>query len=55
MTDPTPGQIAYEAYWHDTKQMLRGHPWDTLPSTEQAHWDAAAQAVLALKEEDSRE
>jgi len=23
--------------------MLRGHPWATLPPTEQAHWDAAAQ------------
>jgi hypothetical protein len=51
MTEATsPGQSNYEAYWQDTKQMLRGHPWDTLPPTEQAHWEAAAQAVLALKE-----
>jgi len=41
--------VAYEAYWYHTQQMLRGHPWATLPPTEQAHWEAAAQAVLAQR------
>jgi hypothetical protein len=39
---PTPGQICYEAYWQGVP--LR---WTEEPASEQAQWEAAAQAVLA--------
>jgi hypothetical protein len=38
---PTPGQICYEAYWQGVP--LR---WTEEPASEQAQWEAAAQAVL---------
>ena len=50
---PTPGQIAYEAYY-------RSHPfaecmdWTMLSHESHAAWEAAAQAVLAWKEEEAR-
>lgn len=48
MCDPTPGQICYEAFWHDTTPDLRGDPWATLPAPTQRRWEAAAQAVRNL-------
>jgi hypothetical protein len=53
MTDPTPGQIAYEAYCRCEygPYMARADGpltwgWSLLLDSERAAWDAAAQAVL---------
>jgi hypothetical protein len=52
MSDPTPGQIAYEAYlstWPHT--LLAGlRAWQDEPPIQQRAWEAAAQAVLAAQE-----
>ena len=45
MPDPmTPGECAYAAY-HQGSPL----PWALLPAYEQRNWEAAAQAVLALR------
>lgn len=41
MSSPTPGHIAYDAYWPHACV-----PWYTLHPHWQAAWEAAAQAVL---------
>jgi hypothetical protein len=51
MTDPTPGQLCYEAYArqrHDGTVLL---PWTQMQPPLRLAWEIAAQAVLALKEE----
>lgn len=49
---PTPGAIAYDAYWqihqHDG-HIHRPPPFAQLPAITRASWEAAAEAVLALK------
>jgi hypothetical protein len=57
MTDtPTPGEIAYTAYFQAMYETIPTSSdvwtWQT-PAVQQA-WEAAAQAVLALKEEEER-
>jgi hypothetical protein len=50
----TPGQIAYEAYWRAFAPQFGPtymHPWGQVHPQNQAAWDAAAQAVLAMQEE----
>ena len=50
----TPGQVAYEAYCaayprrYPSPHFL---PWDVMVDVEKQPWEAAAQAVLALKED----
>jgi hypothetical protein len=51
---PTPGEICYEAY---AALLLQLAPWGTvdfaqLTAFHQRAWEAAAQAVLALKEKE---
>ena len=50
MPDPTPGQIAYEAWWR-ARWPLDTPPhftrYSTLASPDQRAWESAAQAVLA--------
>jgi hypothetical protein len=55
MPDPTPGQVAYEAL------VRAGYPdmaadatdlWHTVTPALKRAWEAAAQAVLALKQEE---
>jgi hypothetical protein len=53
MPDPTPGQINYEAWFltmHNTPPAgsLR---WAALEGSARDAWEAAAEAVLALREE----
>jgi len=47
---PTPGQVAYMAYWaHETPTLspeLIAYIWRGLRPLTQASWEAAAQAVL---------
>jgi hypothetical protein len=49
---PTPGQVAYDAWWR-TRWPLDSPPHYTpyaqLRTADQQAWDAAAQAVLAWK------
>jgi hypothetical protein len=60
MAELTPGETAYAAYWPGLTQhrpSLRSDPpvaWDALPTPVQAAWEAAAQAVLAMREEENR-
>ena len=53
MPKPTPGQIAYAA-WHAIviPALVPGYEddWNQISTIEQRAWDAAAQAVLALRE-----
>ena len=42
----TPGEVAYAAFWDTDLPDLRGAQWAALPSSTQARWEAAAQAVL---------
>jgi hypothetical protein len=51
---PTPGQIAYAAYVED---YWPGHcpPYERLGRDEQRAWEAAAQAVLGLRVDSSRQ
>lgn len=56
MTDtPTPGQICYEA-WRRTEPRgwlyERPLPWAQLDASTHAAWEAAAQAVRAMQEEE---
>jgi hypothetical protein len=46
----TPGQVAYEAYCHIWPS-VDATPYLQLDAIAQRAWDAAAQAVLALKED----
>lgn len=54
MPDPTPGQVAYEAYVqhfkpypaHSKSTVFPG-PWVFLPPLQQQCWEAAAQAAIA--------
>ncbi len=48
---PTPGQVAYEAYYADTDLALAHGllPFDTLPAWQQARWERTAQAVLEMQ------
>jgi hypothetical protein len=58
MAQPTPGQVAYEAYWQRHYALrdprMRYHqlvPWTkVMPKTRQC-WEAAAQAARAAGEE----
>jgi hypothetical protein len=43
---PTPGQVAYEAYWGERHYPTR-RCWQDVRPVEQQRWEAAAQAVLA--------
>jgi len=43
MTDPTPGQIAFEAYSQATDPAT----WDALTTELKAIWETVAQAVLS--------
>ena len=52
MPDPTPGQVAYEAFCAASDAWFPP-PWATLLPDSQAVWEAAAEAVLALKEDAS--
>ena len=56
---PTPGQVNYEAYCrceYGPSMARQEGPltwgWSLLLDSEQAAWEAAAQAVLALAKED---
>ena len=54
MSNPTPGQVAYEA-WEAALPERRYFPapsWDTVSVPHQAAWEAAAQAVQAWQEEE---
>jgi hypothetical protein len=48
---PTPGQVVYEAYWRSEAGKVP-FAWETLTPRAQQPWDAAAQAVLAIQEEE---
>jgi len=50
---PTPGQICYEGFWRTTHPDFQEDAWPTLPLSTQARWEAAAQAVLAIQQEDT--
>lgn len=58
MTDtPTPGEVAYAAYWqclsqHPALVTVPRLPWDALHEAEQAAWEAAWEALrdLVLRE-----
>lgn len=55
MSEPqSPGQVAYEA-WRtmQPRAWLYERPlaWDSLASSTQRAWEAAAQAVLAMQQE----
>lgn len=49
---PTPGQVAYEAYWAADEDAARFAaipcPWQALRREDRRAWEAAAQAVWAL-------
>ena len=48
MSDPTPGQVCYAAYWHALAPAHGGMPlapFAAMGAVHQAAWDAAAQAV----------
>jgi hypothetical protein len=51
----TPGQCAYEAYWRSARYGRVPVAWAKLLPHWRAGWDAAAQAVLSLKEEDAHD
>jgi hypothetical protein len=58
MTDTrTPGEIAYDMYQRRLHNLTEPIPLDyprpfsTLSAAQQAAWEAAAQAVLAMREE----
>jgi hypothetical protein len=55
MPNPTPGQIAYAAYCSVTYG-ADAHPADyaTLTWGQRDAWEAAAQAVLAMQQEEKR-
>lgn len=40
---PTPGQLAYEAYWRSRKSDCLG--WSSLGKDERATWEAVAEAA----------
>jgi hypothetical protein len=46
---PTPGEIAYAAFWSACAQAFGADvdPWASIYPGTRAAWDAAAQAVLA--------
>ena len=46
---PTPGEVAYTAFWATDLPDFRGADWATLHPRSQARWEAAAQAVLAMQ------
>jgi len=49
MSEPTPGQLACEAYWqvHAQEGYVQVRlPFAGMPEVSQRAWDAAAQAVL---------
>jgi len=54
---PTPGQVAFEAYRAVAMPVSGfpdgGMPWAWQRAEEQAAWEAAAQAVLAQKQEET--
>lgn len=53
---PTPGELAFEAYWKAFKAMFGTHgddPWATIHPGTQRAWAAAAQAVLAMEKGES--
>ena len=56
MTDaPTPGQVAYEAWWRVHVNLPGTNVsfgFARLRPNEQAAWEAAAQAVRAMQEEE---
>jgi hypothetical protein len=50
--EQSPGAIAYGAYW-PALGSPPPVPWTGLSPVVQAAWEAAAQAVLAMHEEDA--
>ena len=49
MPSPTPGELCYAAYWR-VDAWTFDVPWAQLTDVQRAAWEAAAQAVLALRE-----
>jgi hypothetical protein len=47
----TPGQLCYQAYWRSSAHGRVPVAWPKLLPHWQAQWEAAAQAVLAIREE----
>ena len=55
MAERTPGETAYTAFWQ--VQRTDGHyhyppPFAQLPALTRQAWEAAAQAVVAMREEE---
>lgn len=56
MPSPSAGQVAYEGYRKTTRPSdwrVCLSAWEDLPALQQEGWEAAAQAVLAWKEEET--
>ena len=49
---PTPGQVAHATYWLTFAGRPPTLPWAQLIPENRAAWEAAAQAVLALQQEE---
>ena len=56
MPDPTPGQVCYEAFdaAYPADRFVR-LTWEEQAPAVQRAWDAAAQAVLTLAQEEERD
>lgn len=53
---PTPGQIAYEAYWQTWNEGLPPQlSWEQIIPDNKRAWEAAAQAVLARATREEKE
>lgn len=50
MHEPTPGEVAYLAYW-PALDIAPPVPWNGLSPVVHTAWEVAAEAVLAWKEE----
>jgi hypothetical protein len=53
MPDATPGQRCYEAWWRSSAYGRVPVAWKKLEPHWQAQWEAAAQAVLAMREQET--
>lgn len=53
LSDKTPGQLNYEAYWSAWRPADYPIGWSTLQDGQRHAWEAAAQAVRAMREEES--
>lgn len=58
MPSPTPGEMAYQAWWQRFSDGTQAPPlheaWAQVSPQAQQAWEAAAQAVLAMQEEETR-